>query len=351
MGAPRPSERIEGFIREIYTDLKILSRYEPSGKQILSSLQNRMKREGIPLSELPSIRTIHNRLKDFRTRIDNNHSISLIDESKPWDTLSLNIFPLPTDSIPFIMQQWRYSIALDIVLTIRQAKWISRLYYFFKDKDISELWFASQRYSREEELSILKEAPAKIFHLDSRLVMGDWEWWTSYYTDLYESRDYVQGFVHHTTIPMGYDGGIQEEFIHSLPSLDDLINTTNENEYKRNMEIRHLVSVLPSSSEFFPDLETRLVYLRHLSYLAKMPKWKSIKPDITRDIIVHLRQIILNFKKDIDDNRIKIKNGEKTEVPVMYSEDELYSGLQWKYHEDFKNMYENLGHEIGGILK
>ena len=39
-----------------------------------------------------------------------------------------NVFDLPPDSIPVVLQIWRYSIALDEIFTKRQAKWVSILY-------------------------------------------------------------------------------------------------------------------------------------------------------------------------------------------------------------------------------
>ena len=83
---------------------------------------------------------------------------------------TLNEFPLPPESIPHLLQLWRYSINLGTEFTIRQAKWASRIYA--QVKDITELWLSSRIYSQEEELSLLSEVPMRIFELDNVLVMG-----------------------------------------------------------------------------------------------------------------------------------------------------------------------------------
>ena len=196
---------------------------------------------------------------------------------------TLDEYPLPPESIPHILQVWRYCVNLDVQFTIRHAKWISRLYT--QIPDTLELWFTSRRYAKEEELSLVTGEPMQIYMLDGRLVMNDWEFLTTIYTDVL--YPYTPHFIHHTVKPISQDGGVVEEMLNALHILDPW-EDTDEAIFLRDSEIFHLIAELPSSTNYFPDFESRMVYLRHLSCLAKGTKWKKLSPEETRDTIVEL---------------------------------------------------------------
>lgn len=336
MGAPHLSPQMEEHILLARIDLKGSLHYEPSAKQVRNTLINRLKQEGYPEEEIPKIRTIQQRLKTARKRENEFQVFSKVDESQPWSMLTLNIFPLPPESIPSILQQWRYSINLDVTFTIRQAKWTSRLYPLFREKDVAHLWFEARRYSREEKLSILSDNPMKIYQLDSRLVMGRWERYTAELTDINESLPL--GYVGHTLVPLANDGGIAEEFIHALPSLDLEYDDPDEEKFKRIFNISHLIRELPSSTRCFPDFETRMVYLRHLSYISKMPKWNTLEPIKIRDTILRLRKLVISLKKDIEKQK-----SHHIEDFLPLGDHMVFQTAHWKRHKTLFSIYKLAG--------
>lgn len=49
-------------------------------------------------------------------------------EDKPWSMATIDEYPVPPQAIPAILACWKQCFQDDTVLTIREAKWISRLY-------------------------------------------------------------------------------------------------------------------------------------------------------------------------------------------------------------------------------
>jgi len=339
MGAPHLSYKMERLIPETFIALRGALNYEPSGKQVHNTLIYRLNAEHYTGSDIPSLRTVQQRMTKAREREKEFQGSSRIDESKPWSMLTLKDLSLPPESIPFVLQQWRYSISLDVVFTIRQAKWASRLYTLFREKDIAEQWFESRRYAREEELSILSDTPMNIYQLDSHLVMGVWERFTAEWTDILEDPI---GYVCHTIVPLAQDGGIAEELINAIPSFDWDYNDPDPERFDRILLTSSLVGGLPSSTNYFPDLETRMVYLRHLSYIAKMPEWNTLKPEEIRDIILTLRKLVINLKQDIEKEKSRPVEG----IAKILGDWGIFERLHWEVHEILDDIYERAGQSM-----
>jgi len=103
------------------------------------------------------------------------------------------------------------------------------------------------------------------------------------------------------------DGGIMEEFFNSLPC--DIANDDTDYVADYVYYLISLISALPSSEKYFPDIESRMIYLRHLYYLSTADNWKNFKPEEIRDIIVELRKWVLETKTKIDkDSNVKHPN-------------------------------------------
>jgi hypothetical protein len=49
-------------------------------------------------------------------------------EDKPWSMATIDQYPIPPQAIPAVLACWKRCVQSDTVLTIREAKWISRLY-------------------------------------------------------------------------------------------------------------------------------------------------------------------------------------------------------------------------------
>lgn len=305
MGGPPIDPDMVDLIHNTWLELRQKQGSAPTAKEVRSAVLKQLRPKGYTETDLPSKRSFENKCKEARekykdglTPIQSGNAVT-INQEQPWNMSTLDSFELPPESIPFVLQVWRYSLAVDEELTIRQAKWASRLCFQLKDKDIAEFWNTSISYAREEQLSLLSGSPMRIYLLDSLLVADNWERRTLEGTDIIIRPIF---YIRHSYLRIGHDGGIQEEFFHALPRIDPSTfeECSDENYFDRTFELHMLVDELPSSSKYFPDIQTRLIYLRHLSYMSKMPKWDILKPDEIRDIIVDLRQWVINESQKLN---------------------------------------------------
>ncbi len=62
---------------------------------------------------------------------------------------------------------------------------------------------------------------------------------------------------------------------------------------ERVRELNYLIGSLPSSSKYFPDFESRMVYLRHLAKLCQLPYWRTAEPKEIHDLIIDLRHWVI----------------------------------------------------------
>jgi hypothetical protein len=312
MGGIWVNEKTERFLIEVRESLIKSDRKIPSASKVLGAAKAKLEREKIPGIILPKVRKVQMILAEFKPTDEENKL------DKPWSGL-MDEYQLPPESVPYVLQAWRYVENLGEKLTVREAKWCSILYSLFKNSDISRLCFESARYAHEEKLRILFSVhgqTAPNTDMDSSLVMGNWERETdSAGSFMGFSRGGVSSMV---MMPRANDGGIAEEFIHAIP---DINYETQSKEVRDRLEkIHSFVNELTASSKLFPNLESRMVYLRHLSYLCKMPKWDILSPEEIRDLIVDLRKWVL----DMNEHREKIDIN--TAMPR-----EIYKRVGWVY--------------------
>lgn len=309
MGGYRVMPEAEKLIVSLWHSLKKEGR-KHSGQIVLDAALAHIKANNRNDIFLPGIRKVQNILKDAGLRSTHLIPVEKIMQ-KPWSMATLGEQELPAESIPHVLQVWRYSVNLGAEFTIRQAKWVSRLY--LQISDTAELWIMSHEYCREEELSLLTNARMSTARFDYFQVIGNWERSTILSTDGYNPEDSV-GYVQPLLIPRSKDGGIAEELIHTLYFRPfDFDAELIEEEYMQKWELYRLIKELPSSSLYFPDFETRMVYLRQLSYLSKGPVWERLSPEEIVSIIVELRDWITNTKKHNDELKATIeKTGVRT---------------------------------------
>jgi len=140
--------------------------------------------------------------------------------------------------------------------------------------------------------------------------MEPWERMTLAETDV---RFKANRKINHTFTPKGRDGGIVEEFLYAFADifqsrLDMMFDDKLPNDIDRVGKISTLIHSLPSSSKYFPDFESRMVYLRHLAKLSTLPYWKTAKPEEIHSLIIDLRAWIIAIMKD----KIEKENNPKT---------------------------------------
>lgn len=298
MGGPRVTENSKRLIIDIWTNLA-KSGKEPSAKQVLASAEAYIKRNNSRDIFLPKLRKVQLIIGDARKH---GGELSAADRvmQEPWNLSTLDKYPIPPESIPSVLDIWRYSVNLGEPLTIRQAKWASRLYT--KITDTTELWLYACNYANEELLSLISDTPMRNFELDSRLVMGYREVETIKIPE-FKDQSIVVLSISGKFVFLAEDGGIIEEFLHSLPF--DLYNDDIDYVVDHDFYLISLIAALPSSIKYFPDIETRMVYLRHLSYLATVDNLHKFKPEEIRDLILDLRKWVIDAKDKIDGERAK----------------------------------------------
>ncbi len=317
MGGPHLSDEMIRVMLETWFRMRTID-YEPTAKEVRASVVRQLEKECYTESEIPKLRTFQEYLRRARKRQITLREKPKVDESNPWnlETLDENDWSLPHDTIPFVLQLWRYCKNLGADLTIRQAKWASRLSYLLKDLDIAKQWIHIMRYSREEELSLLSGTQMRTDQLNSLLIMNPWERMTLAETDV---KFKANRKINHTFTPIARDGGIVEESFYAFADieqshLDMFLENKLVDNFDRVNELSRLIHSLPSSSKYFPDFESRMVYLRHLAKLSKLPYWKTAKPEEIYSLIIELRAWIISQTEE----KIKRENNPQSESPLGY---------------------------------
>ena len=347
MRAQNVSEEMERIIIETWLNMRKPD-YEPTAIKVRSSVVRQLAKEGYAEPELPKLRTFQEYLRHARKTQITLREKSKLDESKPWnlEILDEDDYSLPHDTVPVVLLLWRYCKNLGADLTIRQAKWASRLCYLVKDLDISEQWIHIMRYSREEELSLLSGTQMRTDQLNSLLIMGPWEHMTLAETDV---KFKANRKINHTFKPIGRDGGIVEEDFYAFADiaqshLDMILENKVIDNIDRVNELTMLIHSLPSSSKYFPDFESRMVYLRHLAKLSQLPYWRTAEPEEIHSLIIELRTWIVSQAEE----KIKRENNPQSESLLGYMRWhagfplDIYLRAGFSLDEDTKELKEEL---------
>ena len=96
--------------------------------------------------------------------------------------------------------------------------------------------------------------------------------------------------------------------------VDEKVEIEDPKILDRVNKLSSLIHSLPSSSKYFPDFESRMVYLRHLAKLSKLPYWKTAKPEEIHALIIDLRAWIISQAEE----KIKRENNPKSESLFGY---------------------------------
>lgn len=298
MGGPRVTENAKRLIIDIWTNLS-KSGKEPTSKQALAAAESYIKRSNRKDIFLPKLRKVQLIITEARKH---RGELSSADKAmqEPWNLSTLDKHPISSESIPAVLDIWRYSVNLGEPLTIRQARWASR--FCTKITDTIDLWLFACTYANEELLSLVLDTSMRNFELDSQLVMGYREVQTIKIPEL-KNESIVSFAIQSKFVFLAEDGGVMEEFLHALPR--DIYNEDIDYVGDYIYYLISLMSVLPSSTKYFPDIETRMIYLRHLSYLASVDNWRSFKPEEIRDIVIDLRKWVIETKDNIDKERTR----------------------------------------------
>jgi len=89
--------------------------------ELAEQLQGEFKREG---HGVPTIETLERRISWYRNHAQDDP------QDKPWSIATLDKFPIPTEALPIVLWVWFRQQERGYPLSIREAKWIARLYAF-----------------------------------------------------------------------------------------------------------------------------------------------------------------------------------------------------------------------------
>jgi len=86
--------------------------------ELAEKIQNEVRWPGKP----PEIEVLERKISRYRKQaID-------YPEDEPWSMATIDKYPIPPQAIPAVLACWKRCVQNDTALTIREAKWISRLY-------------------------------------------------------------------------------------------------------------------------------------------------------------------------------------------------------------------------------
>lgn len=109
----------------------------------------------------PQLSTLEKRISFYRS-IPKNPFDEL------WSLGSLVQDPIPPDAMPVVMSIYKKALARNKELTIRQVRWIARLYKIIDDAEL--LWDWAWAYAMDEWLSEITNKPFDTTELDLELV-------------------------------------------------------------------------------------------------------------------------------------------------------------------------------------
>jgi len=139
--------------------------------KIRKKLLKDLKKRGLDKnfgSNWPGVSAVAIQLKDIRD-IENTR-LGIDPEDRPWSVLALADYDIPPEALPVVMNAWAKALVEDSPLTIRQVKWIVRLYCIYpglKDINLKHINMnyltvrASEYADREKAIKLTGAYPEK----------------------------------------------------------------------------------------------------------------------------------------------------------------------------------------------
>lgn len=155
---PKITEDVRRLIATVY-----LEHTDWVAKQVMKEVHTRLKKEDPHVTpNWPKLSAIQIELKKLRR---NYEAVRTLGQDDPWNLGTLDKYPIPPEALPSVLRVWaiRREHAGDL-LTIREAKWVSRLYAIYKDPDkavINRLTFGAIALAWVELLVEVAEVPSR----------------------------------------------------------------------------------------------------------------------------------------------------------------------------------------------
>lgn len=283
MGGNKVPEKTEQFIINIYIALKKQIK-KPTGQQVLASAKANLEASKRRDIFLPSLRKTQYIIRDAEARQKELSPEQQL-QQKPWDMVSLNDYPLPNESIPIVMQVWRYCCHTDENFTIRQAKWVSRLFKILPPMP-NFLWAISYMYSKKEELSIMSGIPCDTFMDDIGLVMQENIEQQTLLEVHYNTKSILD--IYSVSLPINHEGLLMEEVAHPIEYYNALRNRTIAN--KRDEQLITMLMDLTTLMQLELKSPIFMTYLSWITYIKKTSHWPKLTAEQAMSLIKLLRE-------------------------------------------------------------
>jgi len=142
---PKITDQVRRIIAEVW-----LTHQDWVAKEVMAEVHTRLRKDNPNVKPgWPGISAIQIELKKLRNR---HEEILDRGEDEPWTVQTLTKYEIPPEALPVVLKIWAYeSLNKDTFLTIRQAKWIGRLYRI--TNDISTLQLFSTIYALQEKVN------------------------------------------------------------------------------------------------------------------------------------------------------------------------------------------------------
>lgn len=281
MGGYRVPERTERFIISIYDSLKKYNK-NPTAQQVLDAAQDYVSKNKRTDIFLPKIRKVQQILANMMKTGDLPPDERI--QEQLWSMASQYL--LPPDSLPYIIQVWRYASHADEKFIIRQAKWVSKLYPLIATMggSVRDLWAMSYIYTKKEYLSLISNTTFDSFGDDLNLIMHDLEQQT--FLELHTTEKSLID-IFRLGLPVTKQKKLIEEALHPLDYYNDLVNGTIINPRDKKLIDKLILFPDVDSLKLSPDMY--MVYVSWFTYIRQTPDWPKLTATQALDVIKKLR--------------------------------------------------------------
>jgi hypothetical protein len=300
MGGARVTDKTEKFIIRTWTSLVSNTSGKPTAKEVLNVAEAYIAKNNIKDIFLPKLRKVQQILAELqqnRTELPAEQKLM----QEPWSMATLQEYPLPPESLNSVVYVWRYTLITGELFTIRQAKWVSRLYTFALDPNLDPrvpdqaliLWLIAYDYAKKEEASLVSKKKFDTFHDDIRLAFTTLQATTIFKT-IYGDKPFKDPF--RIALPYSHDNEIMHEVIHPLDYYNAIHNGTVTNE--RDKELFYLIAKMPSLTSLgLISVEIWTSYLIWLTHIKKMSEWSKLSAVKASEVIIELRKWAIELQR------------------------------------------------------
>jgi hypothetical protein len=287
---------------------------DPIAKEVRSAVSSTVKGKESEYGRLPQLRTFQEIIREAKKELIKNTSIDA-----EWSMASLINNDLPPESIPWVIEVWRYCLVCNEKYTTIQAKWVTRLYH--KYTDIPYLWYYSKWYSEIERVHLISGKEANTLEMDLIQFLSHEE-----YRVLRYVHDYKETF-------WDTDGYIQTA-THNRRLIEEIMHYKTQH---MHYELSMYIGPLPPLDEAGFDRSSKYIYLGLYSYIIRGPKWDELPPKEAVDIIKQLRKWVLKEYKDSRNWKTNPITGQRTSLHIFQLPFSIFSKVG--YSDKKENEY------------